>query len=77
MQLCGARAYMKPLHTGADLSDQPMRPAQHRCEDILTDTAKKDPPFAAGARLGRRLQTKLIRGGGLYRNSHTLFEKQT
>jgi hypothetical protein len=25
--------------------------------------------------LGRKLQTKLIRGASLYRNSHTLFEK--
>src|SRR6476469_7277163 len=40
-----------------------------------SDTAKRDPPFAAGASLGRRQQTKPIRGTSLYRNSHTLFEK--
>jgi hypothetical protein len=37
---------------------------------------KNDPPFAAGASLGRRLQIKPIRSTGLYRNSHRPCQKQ-
>jgi hypothetical protein len=74
----GSPNYTKLLQTGADLPDQPLRLPQRGCEAILTvGYRKEDPPFAAGASLGRRLQTKLIRGTSVYRNSHTLFEKQT
>jgi hypothetical protein len=53
-------------------------PSQRDRTSILTvGYRKENPPFATGVSLGRRLQTKLIRGASLYRNSHTLFEKQT
>ena len=74
----GSAKFTKPLQAGADQPDQPLRPPQRGCEAILTVEYRKEaPPFAAGASLGRRQQTKPIRGTSVYRNSHTLFKKHT
>jgi hypothetical protein len=74
----GSPKYTKLQPTDADLPDQPLPPPQHRCKAILTvEWHKRGPAICGGYESREELQTKLIRGTSLYRNSHTLFEKQT
>ncbi|KRQ92395.1 hypothetical protein CQ10_08375 [Bradyrhizobium valentinum] len=50
----GSPKYTTVLQTDADLPYQPVRPPQQRCEAVLAvGYRKEDPPFAAGASLGR------------------------
>jgi len=74
----GPLKYTKPQPTGADLPDRALLPPQRRCTTILTcRITQRGPAICGGCESREELQTKLIRGASLYRNSHTLFEKQT